>query len=117
MPDNRHMVLDDSNFTIRSNLEKALRDIRHLDTQRILWIDAICINQSNVDEMSQQVLKMRLIYEHAGCVLAWLGEAGDISELAMELLEKIDNVNIEELRKASEIPSNWKALHKIWKRS
>src|SRR4051812_31986925 len=41
---NGHIVL------ITANLEAALRHIRLEDKPRILWVDAICINQSDVNE-------------------------------------------------------------------
>ena len=38
-----------------------------------LWIDAICINQANIQERSQQVLLMGEIYTSAEKVIIWLG--------------------------------------------
>jgi hypothetical protein len=38
------------------------------------WIDALCIDQSNVDERSQQVAMMKAIYESADHVQVWLGQ-------------------------------------------
>lgn len=43
-------------------------------TQRIFWIDAICIDQANVDERSKQVACMADVYNEAHTVLVWLGE-------------------------------------------
>lgn len=43
-------------------------------TSRILWIDAICINQSDDDEKSHQVAMMGDIYGKAATGLLWLGE-------------------------------------------
>ncbi|KAK2046593.1 hypothetical protein LZ31DRAFT_564343 [Colletotrichum somersetense] len=40
---------------------------------RRLWIDALCIDQSNLDERSRQVQHMRLVYKHAARVIVWLG--------------------------------------------
>ena len=39
----------------------------------MLWIDALCINQSDLQERSQQVRFMKLIYEKAKTVYTWLG--------------------------------------------
>ena len=39
-----------------------------------IWADAICIDQSDLDERSQQVQLMRQIYQSADCVLIWLGK-------------------------------------------
>ena len=41
---------------------------------RVVWIDAICINQTDIEERSQQVEMMGLIYSKAVRNLIWLGE-------------------------------------------
>jgi hypothetical protein len=38
-----------------------------------LWVDALCINQEDVEERNLQVLRMSSIYRQAQAVLAWLG--------------------------------------------
>ncbi|OAA59289.1 Ankyrin and HET domain protein [Cordyceps fumosorosea ARSEF 2679] len=40
---------------------------------RLIWADAICIDQSDIVEKSAQVDMMDRIYSNAGYVLAWLG--------------------------------------------
>lgn len=39
-----------------------------------LWIDSICIDQSNTEEKSVQVGMMKDIYESAGTIISWLRE-------------------------------------------
>jgi hypothetical protein len=39
-----------------------------------LWIDAICINQADLDERKQQVQLMRDVYSGASRVVVWLRE-------------------------------------------
>lgn len=56
------------------NLHSALRHLRYTDKVRVLWADAICINQCDLEERSQQVLLMAEIYRKADEVLIWLGE-------------------------------------------
>lgn len=65
------------------NLEIALRYIRYEDTPRPVWIDAICIDQSNLEERAQQVRLMREIYQHSARTIAWLGEETEESSLSM----------------------------------
>ncbi|KAH8664372.1 heterokaryon incompatibility protein-domain-containing protein [Xylariales sp. PMI_506] len=63
-------------FTVKHNLLDALDKLRtHCGefTQHPVWVDAICINQSDVQEKSRQVLRMTDIYLHAEGVVAWLG--------------------------------------------
>lgn len=61
---------------VTTNLEVALRYIRHNYHERVLWIDAICINQRDIAEKNHQVMQMRAIYLGAKQVLVWLGEEG-----------------------------------------
>ncbi|KAI0964793.1 heterokaryon incompatibility protein-domain-containing protein [Xylaria arbuscula] len=74
---------------ITQNLVTALRHLRHPDEARILWIDAICIDQSNLNEKSSQVAIMGDIYKHAQQVIVWLGPAMDKSGRALRVLGEI----------------------------
>ncbi|KAG5743040.1 hypothetical protein H9Q70_014239 [Fusarium xylarioides] len=84
---------DDPNITvnghkvqIRRNLFDALRSIRKPTEDQKLWVDAICINQSNVDEKSEQVAMMGNTFTRAIGAITWLGPANDDSDLAMDLM-------------------------------
>lgn len=48
------------------------------------WIDAICINQDDLEERSAQVAIMPQIYSKADCVIVWLG---DDSQMIFRLLK------------------------------
>lgn len=65
--------LNGRDFPVGKNLEAALRHLRLRDTERTLWIDAICIDQSNLHERSEQVAQMDRIYESASRVVIWVG--------------------------------------------
>ena len=67
----------DSELEIPGNLEGALRRFRYPTSTRTLWIDSICINQSDIQERNQQVQLMGQIYRRASTVLIWLGEDVD----------------------------------------
>jgi hypothetical protein len=71
---------------ITLNLEAALQHIRQPSDEIVLWIDALCINQDDLAEKNHQVEMMREIYSGAEVVIAWLGVAGDDSNIAMEVL-------------------------------
>ncbi|PVH97245.1 HET-domain-containing protein, partial [Periconia macrospinosa] len=55
------------------NLFAAMTRFRNPTKTRTLWIDALCINQSSIEERTQQVRLMTLIYSKAAKVLVWLG--------------------------------------------
>lgn len=52
----------------------------------LVWADAICINQADVDEKSAQVNMMDRIYINASYVIAWLGPPDQHSELGIATL-------------------------------
>ncbi|KAF2685937.1 HET-domain-containing protein [Lentithecium fluviatile CBS 122367] len=58
---------------VGKNLADALLHIRDPKKPLNLWIDAICINQSDNDEKSLQVAKMKDIFSRADHVLGWIG--------------------------------------------
>ncbi|ORX97248.1 heterokaryon incompatibility protein-domain-containing protein [Clohesyomyces aquaticus] len=59
---------------VTDNLRIALHHIRRCNIPRILWIDALCINQSDPEERSKQVQIMDSIYAQSFRTLVWLGE-------------------------------------------
>ncbi|KAI0483800.1 heterokaryon incompatibility protein-domain-containing protein [Xylaria cf. heliscus] len=73
---------------IWSNLYDLLLDLRDSVQDRMLWIDAICINQDAKDETERnhQVQQMAEIYRQARGVIVWLGSSTNETNLAMESL-------------------------------
>ncbi|KAI0120886.1 HET-domain-containing protein [Hypoxylon sp. NC0597] len=72
---------------ITRNLEEAIRHLRRKNDCRIMWIDDICINQNNVNERSEQVQRMGLIFSLACRVVAWLGPSSSSTGLAFSKLD------------------------------
>ncbi len=66
--------LDGCAMGVTRNLGSALRYLRSTSADRVLWIDAVCINQSDPEERATQVRMMSRIYSNATRVVAWLGE-------------------------------------------
>lgn len=58
---------------VTSNLEQALRHMRDVNTDLVLWVDAVCINQLDTTERSHQVALMGKIYSGCAQVRIWLG--------------------------------------------
>ncbi|EGO58312.1 hypothetical protein NEUTE1DRAFT_42181 [Neurospora tetrasperma FGSC 2508] len=67
------IVINDRRSLVKENLHMSLLALRQTYEDRVLWIDAICIDQSNDKEKGHQVGQMRLIYECAQRVMVWLG--------------------------------------------
>jgi len=74
-------------FPIQENAAAALRRLRHQDKTRTVWIDAICINQTDIHEKEGQLVLMRSIYEQAEQVCVWLGEPTESTEIAIQDLQ------------------------------
>ncbi|KAK7756685.1 hypothetical protein SLS62_001126 [Diatrype stigma] len=61
-------------FFITKNLHTILRGLRRRDVNRRIWVDAICINQEDLEEKTHQIRLMRDIYTKAGDTIVWLNE-------------------------------------------
>jgi len=59
---------------VTENLHDTLFELRRRKLDGYLWIDVICIDQSNTTERSEQVLLMDSIYTLARQVIIWLGK-------------------------------------------
>lgn len=78
------MILSGQTFLVRENLWLALQQLQTQPTPIVIWIDAICINQSDELEREEQVTKMKAIYENAEEVILWLGPSYENSHLAFQ---------------------------------
>src|SRR5277367_4609051 len=59
-------------LTITANLADAIKRIRDTKETKVFWADAICINQTKVEEKNAQVRIMENIYKRARAVFIWL---------------------------------------------
>jgi hypothetical protein len=96
---------------VTENLYLALQHLRYRDEDRILWVDAICIDQSNSKERGHQVNQMRTIYTRADRVLIWLGPASDDAYVLLDSLKRLEqrskrNWSLEDKR----WPETWQSL-------
>jgi hypothetical protein len=77
---------------IDEHLTHGLQHIRHGSQYRALWVDALCINQSDTEERKQQVSIMDRIYSEASRTLIWLGRShGDETAHGLNLLCQLVN--------------------------
>ena len=67
------ILVDGKSFKVTINLFHALGDLRDKVRVRRLWIDAICIDQLNIDERNIQVRIMGTIYGRAQHTVIYLG--------------------------------------------
>ncbi|KAK1843041.1 ankyrin repeat and sam domain containing protein 6 [Colletotrichum chrysophilum] len=85
----RNMItVDGKALFITDNLLDALQNLRRTEEDRILWVDTICIDQSNVEERGHQVGWMGELYRRAEEVLCWLGHTEHTVSHILALLEE-----------------------------
>ncbi len=81
------LICDGQHCRITKNLHQALRRFRKPSKRLYIWVDAICINQNDAAERSEQVQLMKQIYEQAEQVCIWLGDEDEETHLVLRLLE------------------------------
>jgi hypothetical protein len=85
--DDGYLRCNGKNLSIKRNLRAALMCFRSTDAPRVVWADAICIDQDNEEEKKNQISLMREIYNKASRVLVWLGE--DVDCKAKQAFDRI----------------------------
>ncbi|KAH6682463.1 heterokaryon incompatibility protein-domain-containing protein [Halenospora varia] len=92
------ITCDGKDIEVTVNCQQALQHIRHSHKARIMWVDAICIDQSSIPERNQQVPLMGRIYRQASSVLIWLGAEAGQSDFAMTLLLRLKELRLKHER-------------------
>lgn len=85
----KSLILNGAICLITKNLDIALQHLQHEDSPEPLWVDSLCINQEDKDEKSEQVQRMKSIYESASEVIVWLGPSANNSDLVMNFLAEL----------------------------
>jgi hypothetical protein len=88
-PTPKHEILCDDGqvMLLTETLHSLLHHPYLMKSDLPVWIDALCIDQDNLIEKSQQVGMMRSIYENAIRVIVYLGEPDGDSDRAMTTFE------------------------------
>ncbi|KAK7182227.1 hypothetical protein PSPO01_11700 [Paraphaeosphaeria sporulosa] len=98
-------------ISIGQNLDVALRHLRYETEPRRLWIDALCIDQTNLNERSSQVSIMDKVYSIATRTVAWLGPNRNSDE-TITLLQGLSQIvefefPFRQIRPIAEDPAGW----------
>ncbi|KAH7389958.1 heterokaryon incompatibility protein-domain-containing protein [Pyrenochaeta sp. MPI-SDFR-AT-0127] len=87
--------VNERKMLVTENLSLALLRLRYRDRDRILWVDAICINQSNDMEKGHQVQQMASIYKRAEQVVVWLGQSTYETDLVFRHMCQLEKEALE----------------------
>ena len=83
--------VEGARLDVAASAAEALRRFRRNSSSRILWLDAVCINQHNLEEKGRQVAFMGEVYHKALRNLIWLGQddvtTGEALDIIQQLLE------------------------------
>jgi hypothetical protein len=80
------IIIDGQSLCITQNLYTALVHLQDSGCSRTIWVDAICINQTDEKEKERQIPLMVEIYSKASRVIVWLGEAEHDSDQALDAI-------------------------------
>lgn len=87
--------INGAGLPITRNLDAAFRGVRSATAARLLWVDAICIDQNNVGERNHQVNVMKRIFSNASSVIVWLGETPPKDPTVEDLILTYNFVRLE----------------------
>ncbi|RMZ74446.1 heterokaryon incompatibility -domain-containing [Pyrenophora seminiperda CCB06] len=121
----KYVEIDGTSFIVGASLWNFLQQYRKRDFIKTccekepqksvpLWIDAICIDQSNIPERNHQVSLMRDVYTGAQSVIVWLGLAQKNEELAFLLARYPDLRVMEEFYTALADVLNKPYWGRVW---
>ncbi|KIM98326.1 hypothetical protein OIDMADRAFT_91381, partial [Oidiodendron maius Zn] len=80
--------VNNRDLNVSANLFEALYHLRRIERKRLLWADAVCINQASDIEKSCQVSFMGEIYRNANDVVIFLGKERDDSAMVMDIVQE-----------------------------
>lgn len=111
------LVTPDGIIRITSSLSAALRHLRQRTTPLTLWIDAVCINQSDNTEKVQQIRLLPTIFQNAEFTYAfWAGSGTESADdAAIEMLTQVQaQVRLQELKTEWDLGSDSEASEEDW---
>uniref|UniRef100_A0A0D2YJN8 Heterokaryon incompatibility domain-containing protein n=1 Tax=Fusarium oxysporum (strain Fo5176) TaxID=660025 RepID=A0A0D2YJN8_FUSOF len=91
------ILLNGRYYQVQPNLHDALEHLYQFYPQKLVWIDALCINQEDTKERQVQVAIMDKIYSNASLVAIWLGKPFPQLQLGFEVIDRIYKVAFREV--------------------
>ena len=92
------ITVNETEIQVTTNLAQALEHVyghwvasssKPRKYEFLLWVDAICINQRDLQEKVYQIPLMGDIFSTAELVVSWLGPANDVYHCAMDAIDLI----------------------------
>ncbi|PYI10710.1 HET-domain-containing protein [Aspergillus sclerotiicarbonarius CBS 121057] len=105
-----HIRVNGKHIPITENLFSALQHLRLSTETRILWVDAVCINQNDTRERGHQVQQMKNIYSQAERVIFWLGPGTYETTVILDSLYELEKASHQHVASR-----NWKLTDERWR--
>ncbi|KAJ5519533.1 hypothetical protein N7453_001955 [Penicillium expansum] len=93
----KYISVNGERFRVTSNLAEALRMLRQPDKEVTMWIDAVCVNQTDKLEKNTQIPLMGRIYKSAAKVVAFLGKHDETSLKLFNVLMQKEEIDLFDL--------------------
>lgn len=90
LPEHYRLCIEDRWIQIPETLFEALL-VLEKNGHRTIWVDALCVDQTNIDEKAVQVLRMATVFGQADLVAVWLGKAEEGSSDMMDMFSSPEN--------------------------
>jgi hypothetical protein len=109
------LLVDSQIISVTPNLQQALQRLRPREGEQelVIWVDAVCINQSDIPERNVQTGKMRMIYQNAEMVSVWLGLEHHGSQVAIQLARDLNGCPSDTVPSLLHDPANAGALEAL----
>lgn len=100
-------------------VDTMLRHLRYPYRQRCVWIDALCINQKDLEEKGGQVNFMGEIYRQAKAIVIWVGPPANLNDNMTQFFERLVKYanNPDDGRQSVERAATWDQLRAFLGRS
>ena len=83
----RKIYINSTRYPATWNLDSALRHLRDKVQPSMFWVDALFIDQTNVEERNSQAKRMGTVYKTVSEVIAWLGPEYANSDLVFDFFD------------------------------
>ena len=113
------ITCSNKNVSVTRNLHAALSHLRYSDRSRVLWVDALCINQHDLRELAEQVSIMGKIFTSAERVLIWLGEELEKDRGVLRFIDQFWHKMEADIRRTTNVffrgrqPDTWSILGEV----
>ncbi|KAH7384207.1 heterokaryon incompatibility protein-domain-containing protein [Phaeosphaeria sp. MPI-PUGE-AT-0046c] len=106
-------------LSISPVVDTMLRHLRYPYRQRCVWIDALCINQKDLEEKGGQVNFMGEIYRQAKAIVIWVGPPANLNDNMTNFFERLVRyaTNPDDGRQSVERVATWDQLRAFLGRS